>query len=156
MKPSKEILMVEDSATDAELASRALARAKVANPLIVIPTAEKALDYLFGTGASAKRGATHPLLILLDLGLPNMSGIEFLRQIKRDQRTWEIPVVTLSFTKSAPAIVMCIQLGVGGHLIKPVESKSLAGVMKKLKLSLTMLPPGGPTADSKLTGRKSG
>jgi CheY-like chemotaxis protein len=155
MKPSKEILMVEDSATDAELASRALARAKVANPLIIIPTAEEALDYLFGIGTHAKHGATRPLLILLDLDLPKMSGVEFLREIKRDQRTLDIPVVTLSFTKSIPEIVTCIQLDVAGHLIKPVESKSLAGVMKRLKLSLTMLPPKAAEADSTRTRERA-
>jgi len=136
-----EILMVEDSATDAELALRAFKRSRIANPLKVIPSGEQALDYLFGTGTFAKRGPARPLLILLDLGLPGMPGLDFLGKIKVDKRTWDIPVVTLSFTQSAPAIVMCLQRGVAGHLIKPIDLADLARIIRQLKLRLTRVPP---------------
>jgi CheY-like chemotaxis protein len=135
-----EILMVEDSATDAELALRMLQRARVANPLTVVSSSEQALAFLFGTGAYAKRGPTRPLLILLDLQLPGMSGLDFLSQVKSDQRTWEIPIVSLSMTKSAPVITMCLQRGVENHIIKPVDFAALVRVTKRLKLNLAMVP----------------
>jgi CheY-like chemotaxis protein len=132
--------MVEDSATDAELALRAFQRARIANPLTVVSSSEQALAFLFGTGAYAKRGPTRPLLILLDLQLPGMSGLDFLSQVKSDQRTWEIPIVSLSMTKSAPVITMCLQRGVENHIIKPVDFAALVRVTKRLKLNLAMVP----------------
>ena len=147
--------MVEDSATDAELATLAFRRARIANPLKIVSSGEQGLDYLFGTGARAKHGATRPLLILLDLQLPGMSGIEFLRRIKSDERTHDIPVVSLSLTKSAPAIVMCLQLGVDDHIIKPVDFKGLALVTKKLKLDLVLTPPEVARGDSGVTDGKA-
>ena len=134
--------MVEDSATDAELAIRACHRAGIAHPLTVLASGEEALAYLRGNGAYTKRGPTLPLLILLDLQLPGMSGLDFLRQIKADEPTWEIPVVSLSMTKSVPEIVMCIQLGVAEHIIKPVDGAALVRVAKRLKLELATLPRG--------------
>lgn len=145
---SAEILMVEDSATDAELALREFKRAGIVNPLKVVVSGEEALDYLHGSGTRAKHGGIQPLLILLDLNLPGISGIDFLREIKGDPRTSGIPVATLSLTKSAPAIVACIRLGAADHIIKPVDFKTLVRVTKKLKLQLTMAPmaiaDGGP------------
>ncbi len=141
--------MVEDSATDAELARRAFQRARIANPLTVLSSSEQALAYLLGTGACAKRGPVRPLLILLDLQLPGMSGLDFLRQIKTNERTLDIPVVSLSMTKSAPAIVMCLQLGVGDHIIKPVDGAELVRVAKRLKLNLAKLPPEAALARRK-------
>ncbi len=133
--------MVEDSATDADLALRLFRRAGIANPLTVLPSSERALAYLFGTGACAKRGPVRPLLILLDLQLPGMSGHDFLRRIRSHESTSDIPVVSLSMTRSAPAIMMCLQLGVAEHLIKPVDVAALLQVTRRLKLSLVMLPP---------------
>lgn len=142
-----EILMVEDSATDAELAVRTFQRVGIANPLTVLTSSEQALAYLFGTGSYAKRGSTQPLLILLDLQLPGMPGLDFLGQIKSDQRTWEIPIVTLSMTRSAPTITMCLQRGVVDHIIKPVDLAALLRVTKRLKVKLAMRPRSAtPTA----------
>ena len=141
MNAPPEILMVEDSATDAELALRAFRRAKIGNPLRLVSSGEEAWSYLVGKGAFAKLGATTPLLILLDLQLPGMSGIDLLRQIKMDERTWNIPVVSLSITKKAHEIVKCIQLGVVDHIIKPVDYPALVRVTKRLKLKLAKMPP---------------
>lgn len=137
-----DILMVEDSATDAELALRAFRRAKIANPLTIVSSSEQALAYLFGTDAYAQRGPTRPLLILLDLQLPEMSGLDFLRQIKIDERTMDIAVVSISMTKSAPAVVLCLQRGVVAHIIKPVDCAELVRVTKRLQLDLTLVPRG--------------
>jgi CheY-like chemotaxis protein len=138
-KPA-DILMVEDSPTDAELAGRALRRGKIGNPLKVVVSGEAALDYLLGTGACVKAGATRPLLILLDLQLPGMSGLDLLQKIKIDERLWDIPVISLSLTRSAPAIVMCLQRGVADHMIKPVDCAALLSATKRLKLVLAKLP----------------
>lgn len=152
---SAEILMVEDSATDAELALRAFKRANIANPLKVVFSGEQALDYLRGSGTRAKYGVTRPLLILLDLNLPGMSGIDFLREIKGDPRTSGIPVATLSLTQSAPAIVACLRLGAADHIIKPVDFKALVRVTKKLKLHLATAPPAVATGGPVLLGGKA-
>jgi CheY-like chemotaxis protein len=132
--------MVEDSATDAELAVRMFKRARIANPLTVLSSSEQAKAYLHGTGAYRKRGPAQPLLILLDLQLPGKSGLDFLREIKTDECTMDIPVASLSMTTSAPAIVMCLQLGVVDHIIKPVDLAALLRVTKRLKLKLSLLP----------------
>lgn len=145
--------MVEDSATDAELARRAFQRARIANPLVVLSSSEQALAYLLGTGAYAKRGPARPLFILLDLQLPGMSGLDFLREIKTNERTLDIPVVTLSLTKSAPAIVMCLQRGVADHMIKPADFDALSRVTKKMKLKLTRaLPETAPPVNTPARG----
>lgn len=133
--------MVEDSATDAELAHRMFQRARIANPLTVVSSSEQALAYLSGTGAYTKQGPGRPLLILLDLNLPGMSGLGFVREIKTGQDTMDIPVVLLSMTTSAPAITMCLRLGVADYIIKPVDYAALLRVTKRMKLNLSFLPP---------------
>ncbi len=139
--------MVEDSATDAELALRTFQRARIANPLTVVSSSEQALAYLRGTGAYKKRGAGRPLFILLDLQLPGMSGLDFLCEIKTDERIWGIPVVSLSMTESSSAIVTCLERGAVDHIIKPIDFVALQSVAKRLKLKLSILPrETAPTA----------
>ena len=140
-KEPAEILMLEDSATDAELVLRALKRAGIANPLVVLSSGEQALDYLHGTGAYKKHGPSQPLIILLDLKLFGMQGLDFLREVKIDERTWEIPIITLSFTQSPYAIMMSLQRGVAGHLIKPLALPALLKITRKLKLKLARISP---------------
>ena len=120
--PPAEILMVEDSATDAELARRAFQRARIANPLTVLSSSEQALAYLLGTGLFAARGPTRPQLILLDLNLPKMSGIDFLHRVRADGRTRDIPVVVLSLSESSQGVTACIELGAEAYLVKPVNA----------------------------------
>ncbi len=138
--------MIEDSATDAELAHRMFQRARIANPLTVLSSSEQAMAYLRGTGSYSKQGPSRPLLILLDLHLPGMSGLDFLRKIKTGGDTMDIPVVSLIMTTSAPAITMCLRLGVADHIIKPVDYAALLRVTKRLKLNLALQPP--PTAEA--------
>jgi CheY-like chemotaxis protein/DNA-binding XRE family transcriptional regulator len=96
--PSKmrEILLVGDNAKDAAIMARAFRRAGLACPLRIVPNGEAGLEYLFGTGSYARRKPMRPHLILLDLDLPKMSGSEFIRLIKHDERTRSIPVVLLT------------------------------------------------------------
>ena len=148
-KRPAEILMVEDSATDAALASRAFKRAGFANPVTVIASGEQSLDYLFGTGTFADRGPTRPLLILLDIGLPKMSGIDFLHRVRADGRTRGIPVAVLSLSESNQGVTACIQLGAEAYLVKPLNFENFSRMTAGLKLRLTLVArpaegkPGG-------------
>jgi len=140
--------MIEDSATDAKLTLLALKRARITNPLKILVTGELGLDYLFGLGSDAKHDLPQPLIILLDLNLPGMPGVEFLRRIRIDPRTWNIPVAILTESKSARKISACMRMGLDDYLLKPVDLASLVGVMKRLKLQLTMLPKDAAPADA--------
>jgi len=140
MKTPWEILMVEDSATDAELALRAFKHGEIANPLRIVTSGDQGLDYLVGPSALAKVGPVRPQLILLDLNLPGMSGIEFLRRIKADERTRDIPVVVLSLSEKDSNIMACVRLGSDGYIVKPLDIDNLARVTAKLNLPLTLVP----------------
>lgn len=132
--PPLEILMVEDSVTDAELAVRAFQRAKYTHPVRVVSTGAEGFDYLLGTGARATQGPARPRLILLDLALPDMTGTEFLRRVKNDPRTRTIPVIILSLAGSVRAILACEHLGSAGYLVKPIDFANFVRVTAKLEL----------------------
>lgn len=138
MKGPREVLMIEDSATDAELALRAFKRAEFANPVRVVTSGEEGLDYLFGTGPRAQSGPTRPQMILLDLNLPAMSGIEFLRHIKGDERTRDIQVVVLSHSDRDRDVTVCVQLGAEAYLVKPLSFDNFVRVTTRLKLRMTL------------------
>src|SRR5512143_2037554 len=115
-----EILLVEDNPTDAELAIRALNKSNLANKLIWVKDGAEALDFIFGTGAYAGRSvASGPRVILLDLRLPKVDGMEVLRRIKADARTRVIPVVVLTSSKEDRDVVDSYQLGVNSYISKP-------------------------------------
>jgi CheY-like chemotaxis protein/DNA-binding XRE family transcriptional regulator len=137
----REILLIEDNATDAAMTAHAFKQAKVTNPLRIVSTAEDGLDYLFGKGRHAKRNRAQPQLILLDLNLPQMSGLEFLRHIKSDERTCDIPVVVLTVSQSDRVIIECSQLGAVNYIVKPFGIENFVRVTPKLNLQLTLGPP---------------
>ena len=139
----REILLVEDNATDAAMTEHAFTQAKVTNPLKIVGTAEDGLDYLFGKGRKAKRKRAQPQLILLDLNLPRMSGLEFLRHIKSDERTRDIPVVVLTVSQSDRMIIECGRLGAANYIVKPFGIENFVRVTPKLNLHLTLGPPAG-------------
>lgn len=141
----RAVLLVEDSAADAALTARAFKRARISNPLRTVRAAEAALDYLFGTGKYAKHKPAKPQLILLDLNLPQMSGLEFLRRIRGDGRTREIPVVILTVSQNDRMIIECGRLGTENYIVKPVAIENLVRETSKLNLHLTL----GPAAGSK-------
>lgn len=115
------ILLVEDSEDDVELAVRAFAKARIANELVVARDGEEALEYLFATGRYAGRADVRaPELVLLDLKLPGIDGLEVLRQIRADERTRRLPVVVLTSSAEPSDITMSYDLGANSFVRKPV------------------------------------
>lgn len=136
-----EILLVEDNAADIELTLRAFKRSKLANPIKVVRDGKAALDYLFRAGRYAKRRPVMPHLVLLDLGLPKISGLEVIRQIKANKETQSIPVVVLTASQQDANIIECGRLGAENYLIKPVEFESFSKVTPKLGLYWNLVRP---------------
>ena len=117
-----EILLVEDNINDAELTIRALKKNNLANNLIHVKDGVEALDFIFGKGEYIPRNLEHkPNLILLDLKLPKVDGLEVLRKIKSDPRTKLIPVVMLTSSKEQRDVIESYNLGVNSYIVKPVE-----------------------------------
>jgi len=118
---SVDILLVEDNPNDAELAMRALRKGRLANNISWVKDGAEALEFIFRTGAYAERPDQNPKLILLDLKLPKVDGIEVLKRIKADERTRVIPVVMVTSSAEGRDIVESYKLGVNSYVVKPVE-----------------------------------
>jgi two-component system response regulator len=116
-----EILLVEDNPADEELTLRALRENKLANSVHVARDGAEALAYLFGGHGPGAPRARLPRVVLLDLKLPKVDGIEVLARIKSDDTTKTIPVVMLTSSREEPDIARCYQLGVNSYIVKPVE-----------------------------------
>jgi two-component system, response regulator len=130
---SVEILLVEDNPEDLELALRALRKANLANDIEVARDGAEALDFIFCEGAHAARSFNHPpRLIMLDLKLPKVDGLEVLKRIKEDPRTRSIPVVVLTSSKEQSDIVASYDLGVNSYIAKPVNFDSFVGAVQQL------------------------
>lgn len=128
-----EILLVEDSPYDAELTIRALTSRHLSNKLVHVKDGAEALDFIFGSGAYAARDTSqHPKVVLLDLKLPKVDGLQVLRTIKADQRTKNIPVVVMTSSQEQRDEVESYHLGVNGYVVKP-EGKARKGALKLLK-----------------------
>ena len=130
-----EILLVEDTDADAELAVHALRKRGLANHLVRVKDGAEALDFIFAQGAYADRNInSHPKVVLLDLRLPKVSGIDVLRRIKSDVRTQKIPVVMLTSSKEAPDLEDCYKLGANSYISKPVEFDEFTRVVGEMGL----------------------
>ncbi len=117
-----EILLVEDNPNDAELTLRALKKRNLANKVHVVTDGAEALDYIFATGSYESRDLSNqPKLILLDLKLPKVDGLEVLRRIKSVERTKTIPVVVLTSSREEQDMVESYKLGVNSYIVKPVD-----------------------------------
>jgi two-component system response regulator len=134
MTNSIEIVLVEDNPSDVDLILRALKKNNVANTLLHLKDGQAALDYIFGKGEE-KIGDKHtPKLILLDLKMPKVSGIELLKRLKSDDRTKVIPVVILTSSKEDPAIKECYRLGVNSYVVKPLAFDEFAKTVSQMGL----------------------
>ena len=139
-----ELLLVEDNPQDLELALRALTKAKFANHIHVARDGVEALEFVFCEGPHAGRSiADVPKVILLDLKLPKIDGLEVLKRIKTDPRTKAIPVVVLTSSKEQRDVVESYHLGVNSYIVKPVNFESFAEAVRNLGLYWLLLnhPP---------------
>lgn len=137
---SVEILLVEDNEQDAELTVRALKKNKIANNIVHVTNGAEALDFLFGTGNYAHRSINQkPKLILLDLKMPKVDGIEVLAILKSNEATKRIPVVVLTSSKENPDIEKCYELGVNSYLVKPIGFLNFMDAISKSGMYWMML-----------------
>jgi len=135
-----EILLVEDNPHDAELTIRALKKHNLANKLVHVKDGAEAIDFVFSEGAYAQRRIQNgPKVVLLDLKLPKVDGIEVLRRIKSDERTKVIPVVVMTSSREGRDLTECYQLGVNGYVVKPVEFEDFARAVSQLGLYWMLL-----------------
>jgi two-component system response regulator len=144
----QEILLVEDRDDDAELTTRAFRKARIANPLVRVRDGVEALDYLLGRGAHAARNvADVPAVILLDLNLPRVSGIEVLTAIRADQRINHVPVVILTSSSEDKDRLAAYQQHANSFVRKPVDYDQFAKAAQELGLYWLVLnepPPPSP------------
>lgn len=130
-----EVLLVEDNPDDAELTTRVLQKQNLANRLVWLKNGAQALDFVFARGAYAGRRVDDtPRLLLLDLSLPKVSGLEVLQQVKADPRTRKMPVVVLSSSTQDKDILRTYDLGVNSYVSKPVQFEEFARVVTQLGL----------------------
>lgn len=138
------ILLVEDNADDIELTTMALGAAKIANPVVVARNGVEALDYLFGTGAHEGRDTRdQPVVVLLDIKLPMLSGIDVLRRMRADERTRRTPVVMLTSSTEQTDVSNTYDEGANSYVRKPVDFENFVTAARQLGLYWTVLnePP---------------
>ncbi|HTA66089.1 MAG TPA: response regulator [Xanthomonadaceae bacterium] len=121
-----EILLVEDSSADAEMTLRTLKRRGIANNVEWVKDGVEAIDYLFCEGTHAARGNGQPKLVLLDLKMPRMDGLQVLERMKKDPRTKAIPVVMMTSSREEGDLLASYQLGVNSYVVKPVDFDAFA------------------------------
>ena len=137
-----DVLLVEDSLDDVELTLHAFKRSRFANLVHVVHDGQEALDYVFGRGAYANRAqTTRPQIILLDLDLPKVGGLEVLRRIKADKNTRDIPVVVVTGSQLDSDIAESQSLGAEAYIVKPVDFHRLTQVTPVLRLNWALLKP---------------
>jgi CheY-like chemotaxis protein len=127
---SVEILLVEDNPRDAEIAIRALKKSRLANHIAHVKDGQEALDWLFAAGQYAERDVNlRPKVVLLDLKLPKVDGIEVLQAIRADPRTRRLPVVVLTSSREEQDIVRTYDLGVNSYIVKPVDFEKFSAAV---------------------------
>lgn len=139
------ILMVEDDPKDVELTLTALEDYNLANEVVVTHDGEQALDYLYCRGEYASRSSENPAVMLLDLKLPKVDGLEVLRQVKADPKLKLVPVVVLTSSKEEKDMVASYKLGVNAYVVKPVDFHEFVNAIKELGAFWAVInepPPG--------------
>ena len=144
----RTILLVEDNPDDVELTLRAFERSRLAHDIVVARDGAEALDYLFGTGAHADRDpSVMPEVILLDLNLPKLDGLEVLKRIRADERTRRLRVVMLTSSKEERDVLRSYDLGANSFVRKPVDFMEFAEAARQLGLYWLVLNEPPPRAD---------
>jgi CheY-like chemotaxis protein len=139
------ILLVEDDPNDVELTLAALGEYNLANEVFVASDGEQALDYLYHRGNFAQRSLTYPAVILLDLKLPKINGLEVLKHIKSDEKLKVIPVVVLTSSAEEKDMVASYELGVNAYVVKPLDFHEFVNAVKELGVFWAVInepPPG--------------
>ena len=139
-----EILLVEDNPSDEELTLRALEKYKIANKIYVVRDGAEALDFIFATGSYSDRDIdNHPKVILLDLKLPKVDGLDVLRKIKTEPKINQIPVVVLTSSNQENDIVESYKLGVNSYIVKPVDFNQFSESIREIGMYWLLLnePP---------------
>src|SRR5262245_5789108 len=139
------ILMVEDDPKDVELTLAALEDYNLANEVVVTRDGEEALDYLYCRGKFAERSSENPAVLLLDLKLPKVDGLEVLEQVKSDEKLKMIPVVVLTSSREEKDMVKSYALGVNAYVVKPVDFHEFVNAVKELGVFWAVInqpPPG--------------
>jgi len=135
MNTDAEILLAEDTPSDAEMTIRAIRKSKIGNNIIHVSDGKEAIDFLFGQGEFSGRDISRkPKVIILDLKMPKLNGIEVLERIKADHHTKKIPVVVFTSSKEDPDIESCYLLGVNSYIVKPVAFNDYTKVVSDLGL----------------------
>jgi CheY-like chemotaxis protein len=145
MNELKRILFAEDSSKDVELTLTALEEYHLANEVVVVGDGEEALDYLYYRGKFALRARGNPALVLLDIKMPRVDGIEVLRQIKSDNQLKMVPVVIITSSREERDVVESYKLGVNAYVVKPVDFHEFVNAIKELGLFWLVInepPPG--------------
>ncbi len=145
MKNEKYILLVEDNADDETLTLRALEKNNICNKVDVVRDGREALDYLFGTGAYSERDiSVQPQVILLDLKLPKINGLEVLQRIRSDQRTKLLPVAILTSSNEEKDLINGYSLGANSYICKPVDFEQFSEAVRQLGLYWLVLNEAPP------------
>jgi CheY-like chemotaxis protein len=145
MEKLGRILMVEDDPKDVELALTALEDYNLANEVVVVRDGEEALNYLYCRNGFANRNSGNPAVMLLDLKLPKVDGLEVLRQVKADEQLQLIPVVVLTSSHEEKDLVASYRLGVNAYVVKPVDFHQFVNAIKELGVFWAVInapPPG--------------
>jgi CheY-like chemotaxis protein len=145
MSTLKRILLAEDDPKDIELTLAALAEHNLANEIVTVRDGVEALEYLYYQGAFVQRPAGQPVVILLDLKMPRLDGIQVLRQIRADEQLRFIPVVVLTSSREDRDLAECYRLGVNAYVVKPVHFTEFAEVVRGLGVFWALInepPPG--------------
>lgn len=134
-----EILLVEDNPNDAELTLRALRKHHLANAVHWVKDGAEALEFLFCEGAYAGRGQSTPKLVLLDVHMPRVDGLEVLRRLRADERTRTIPVVIMTSSNQDRDVIESYQLGVNSYIVKPVRFEAFVDTAAKVGMYWLLL-----------------